>query len=177
MQKRTLAQSCLSCLDWRKFTRSPSLSNVWPNAERFALPYAFAGLATLVVITFLSSWVAFLPVVSLLFLLPVAHYQSERGLTWAVATIVAAPHALFVVVMFVTVGGNVALPAVVCALGLAAGVAHASYRQIEAVDGDVEMAELAAEQSWVLVDDNNNESVLEEFRRHSQSVKEKYGLQ
>jgi hypothetical protein len=129
----------------------------------------------LVVITYLSSWVAFLPVVSLLFLLVVAHYQSERGLTWAVATIVAAPHALFLVVMLETVGGNVALPAVVCALGLAAGVAHASCRQIDAVEGDVEMADLAADKSWVLVD-NKNESVLEEFRRHSNSVKEKYGL-
>ncbi len=170
--KPTLAESCLSCVDSRMLG-CPSLRNVWPNAERFRVPYAIAGAIMLVLITFLSSWLAFLPVLSLLFLLPVLHYQSDEGLKWAVGVIVAVPHALFVLVMWFVVGGNFARPAGVFVLGVAAGVLHASCRQAGHDEGDIEMAYVAESD----LKQGEDLSVLEEFRRHSQSVKEKYGLQ
>ena len=173
--KPTLAKTCWSCLRWSKLGPRPSLSNVLPNVKRFATPYAIAGAVGLVVCAFLSSWFAFLPVVSCCFLLLVLHYQNENGITWSVGVAVVMPHIVFVLVMWNVLGGNFVVPALVSVLGLAAVVAHASCRSAKQPGAaDVEMARVAKSNLTGHREDDG--SLLEEFRRHSESVKQKYGL-
>ncbi len=154
----------------------PSPEQLLCNVERFSLEYRVALLAVTLATSYSISWRAVLPIVSLGLILSYLHVRNARGVNRTVAGLVALPHCFFLGFL----GGKLLILTVVTAL--CGVVAHAACRKASRKargERNREDIELGTFPPVAIVQERASSgdlTALEEFRRHSQSVKQKYGL-
>jgi hypothetical protein len=168
---RRFLASWSECWDRDQLQFPPTLENFVHNSEdKFIMHYSVVLGLVLSFFCYLFSFYALVTVFSAVLVLPLVHMKKVGGLTRAMITVLVVPH-LFFIGWFG--GKRVIFPFVLALVGV---VLHAGCRKYsKKQESDGELVELGKAQLHVAMSKSEID-VLEEFRRHSKSVKEKYNL-